>query len=81
MRTGVPQLDRPIYDAALGASVALRPGIELLLGGVENFASPRRGADAALVASLRFSQADGAGQQPFGGSPSPSFAAAPSRGR
>lgn len=81
MRTGVPQLDQPVYDAALGASVSLTPRLELLVAGVENFASPRRGADAALVVSLRFAQAGGAAQQPGGGSPSPSFAAAPSRGR
>jgi hypothetical protein len=52
-RTGVPQLDKPIYDAALGASVTLGRRLELLVAGVENFASPRRGADAALVVSLR----------------------------
>ncbi len=81
MRSGIPQLDRPIYDAALGASVALTPRLEVLLAGVENFASPRRGADAALVVALRFAQEGGAAQQAGGGPASPSLAAAPSRGR
>jgi len=86
-RTGVPQLDKPIYDVALGASVALGRRVELLVAGVENFASPRRGADAALVVSLRLSPprppAGAAGGQQPGGGPasSVSLAAAPSRGR
>ena len=84
--TGVPQLDKPIYDAALGATAALGPRVELLVAGVENFASPRRGADAAFLVALRLRPgAPDAGaaapQQPAGGSPSSGLLAAPSRGR
>jgi hypothetical protein len=83
-RTGVPQLDKPIYDAAVGASAALGRRVELLVAGIENFASPRRGADAAFVVSVRLAPVRPApgGQQPEGGFSSPaSLAAAPSRGR
>jgi len=86
-RTGVPQLDKPIFDAALGVAFALAPGSELLVAGVENFASPRRGADAAFLVALRVASngpigAEAGPQQPAGGSvESPSLAAAPSRGR
>lgn len=94
-RTGVPQLDKPIYDAAFGLSAALSPRAEVVLAGVENFASPRRGADAALILALRFTAPGGPGdeatrQQPEAGgrgsgsgpaSASASLAAAPSRGR
>lgn len=89
-RTGIGQLDLPIYDAVLGFTVALAPQAELLLAGVENFASPRRGADAAFLVALRFTAQGDADdeaarrQQPGGGAssaPVASLAAAPSRGR
>jgi hypothetical protein len=84
--TGVPQLDKPIYDVAVGATAALGPRVELLLAGVENLASPRRGADAALVVALRLVPPGPGGgaaarQQSEGGPPSPGSLAAPSRGR
>jgi hypothetical protein len=84
--TGVPQLDKPIYDAAFGVSAALGRRVELVLAGVENFASPRRGADAAFLVALRLvppGPGDGAtaAQQPGVGPASSVSLAAPSRGR
>ncbi|HET9554875.1 MAG TPA: hypothetical protein VFP50_18060, partial [Anaeromyxobacteraceae bacterium] len=52
-RTGIPQLDDPLYDLLLGATVPLGGGADLELAAVENFASPRRGADAALLFGVR----------------------------
>lgn len=50
--TGVPQLDRPIYDAVFGIGIPVARAIELQLAAVENFASPRRGADASALVAL-----------------------------
>lgn len=50
--TGIPQLDRPIYDAVFGIGFPVAPHIELQLAGAENFASPRRGADASILIAV-----------------------------